>query len=623
MIKKSISLIAVMLTISVAVMAQKHVVVEDYWWNDHPDGYLWSMGTFSTAEVNVAAMIPQDMEGCVIDEVAFYASDISQLTDIKLFVTRKLSKDINNLDIVLTPTELPTEADAQGKWRVRAKLPEDFIVPFGGAYIGYKVTPTDGMASAMNTWTDSPDGWPLPADKSMFIQGGPELQWSSLGDTFGAAAVTAHVKARNVEDNSVALYEKTEYVKLTGEKDFEYILPVKNRSAKDIQSLTYTVSIDGGEAKEFTYTFQYQFKAFGLSSIVGKIDAPDTDGCHSMDIDITKVDGVENTSDARSMKLMLVTVPKSAPRNTIVESFRSAGLGMMPLNIIGERKLKELYGGKAIILGANSDDYWECADYQEVVRKYYYNNLNNFCFDRALPAIDPYRGYHLYEKSGEMVYSTNEAFDYINAITSEATVGIDARWHSDEGTTIDVDVTTTFLYDREDAPYHLELYLKESPIQAVGKDDDNWWNEAISNAYSGSEEELPEEFDWFVQAVPIIPGYIFENVVRACWGALTGIDGSITAPIVKNVPQTYSTTLDLSEIDIRDKNNLHLVAMLVNEGGTVVNAAEVSLGNATSIESIKESTKAIVPDQIYNLRGIEMKTEKGIYIKGGKVRIKN
>ena len=222
-----------------------------------------------------------------------------------------------------------------------------------------------------------------------------------------------------------------------------------------------------------------------------------------------------------------------------------------------------------------------------------------------------------------MVYSTNEAFDYINAITSEATVGIDARWHSDEGTAIDVDVTTTFLYDREDAPYHLELYLKESPIQAVGEDDDNWWNEAISNAYSGSEEELPEEFDWFVQAVPIIPGYVFENVVRACWGALTGIDGSITAPIAKNVPQTYSTTLDLSEIDIRDKNNLHLVAMLVNEGGTVVNAAEVSLGNATSIESIKESTKAIVPDQIYNLRGIEMKTEKGIYIKGGKVRIKN
>ena len=38
MIKKSISLIAVMLTMAVAVMAQKHVVVEDYWWTDHPDG---------------------------------------------------------------------------------------------------------------------------------------------------------------------------------------------------------------------------------------------------------------------------------------------------------------------------------------------------------------------------------------------------------------------------------------------------------------------------------------------------------------------------------------------------------------------------------------------------------
>ena len=118
MIKRSISLIAVMLTMAVAVMAQKQVVGQDYWWNDQPEGYLWSMGTFSTAEVNVASMIPQEMEGCVIDEVAFYASDISQLTDIKLFVTHKLSKDINNLDIVLTPTELPTEADEIGRAHV-------------------------------------------------------------------------------------------------------------------------------------------------------------------------------------------------------------------------------------------------------------------------------------------------------------------------------------------------------------------------------------------------------------------------------------------------------------------------------------------------------------------------
>ena len=40
MIKKSISLIAVMLTMAVAVMAQKQVVEEDYWWNDQPEGYL-------------------------------------------------------------------------------------------------------------------------------------------------------------------------------------------------------------------------------------------------------------------------------------------------------------------------------------------------------------------------------------------------------------------------------------------------------------------------------------------------------------------------------------------------------------------------------------------------------
>ncbi|MGM9734073.1 MAG: hypothetical protein ACI3YT_08145 [Prevotella sp.] len=426
-----------------------------------------------------------------------------------------------------------------------------------------------------------------------------------------------------MENNSVALYEKTEYVKKTGEKAFQYILPVKNRSAKDIKSLTYTINIDGGETKEYTYTFQYPFAAFGLSSIVGNIDAPDTDGCHYMNVEITKVDGEDNTSDAKSMSLVLVTLPESAPRNTIVESFRNAANCLMPLNIVGERKLKELYGDKAIILGANSGDCFRCNDYQEVVRKYYYNNLSNFCFDRALPAIDPYRGYHLYDDNAEMVYSTNEAFDYINALISEATVGIDARWHDNECTAIDVDVTTTFLYDREDAPYHLELYLKESPLLTVGMGEENWLEEAILSGFSGK-EGLPEDFDEFVNGGYLLTNYNVENLVRACWGALNGIEGSITSPITKNAPQTYSTTLDLSDITIRDKNNLQLVAMLVNPGGKVVNAAEISLGNTTSVGSIKNSDKAIAPDYIYDLNGKRIKEAgKGLYIQGGKVRLKN
>lgn len=625
--KKTIFLIYVLLTISVAAMAQKHVVVEDYWWNDQPDSYVWSSESNFIVNNYAVATMQQEMEGCVIDELAFYATEISRLTDIRLFVTSKLSQSLDNFDMVLTPSELPTEPDAKGRWRVSVKLPEDYTVPFGGAYIGYSTKPTEENAPDIFTWTTDPEGGTVSSDETMCItckSDDGELFWTPVGKTFGAAAVTAHIKERTVEENSVALYEKTEYVKKTGEKNFEYILPVKNLSAKEIKSLTYTINIDGGETKEYTYTFQYPFKAFGLSSIVGTIDAPDTDGCHAMNVEITKVDGVDNTSDAKNMKLMLVTVPESAPRYTIVESFRNASKGMMPLNIVGERKLKELYGDKAIILGANSGDYFKCDDYQDVVRKYYYNNLGNFCFDRALPAIDPYRGYHLYDDQSEMVYSTNEAFDFINALVSEATVGIDARWHDSECSAIDVNVATTFLYDREDAPYHLELYLKESPLLTVGMDDPNWVNEAIVNGFYGSKVELPEEFDEFVNAYFILTNYNVENQVRACWGALSGIDGSITAPIIKDVPQTYSATLDLSEINIRDKNNLHLVAMLVNPGGTVVNAAEVSLGNTTSIDNIKDSTKAITPDYIYDLRGIKMKeAKKGIYIQGGKLRVKN
>ena len=63
MIKKSISLIAVMLTMAVAAMAQKQVVKEDYWWNDQPDSYVWSSESNFIVNNYAVATMPQEMEG--------------------------------------------------------------------------------------------------------------------------------------------------------------------------------------------------------------------------------------------------------------------------------------------------------------------------------------------------------------------------------------------------------------------------------------------------------------------------------------------------------------------------------------------------------------------------------
>ncbi|MGM9734072.1 MAG: hypothetical protein ACI3YT_08140, partial [Prevotella sp.] len=138
-------------------------------WNDQPEGYLSPTKAAMIVDNSTAAMIPQEMEGCVIDEVAFYATDVEHLTNIRLFVTSKLSLSLEKFDIVLTPSELPTEPDAKGRWRVSAKLPEDYIVPFGGAYIGYQARPTEDGFAASFAWTDDPEGGKTPADKSLFI----------------------------------------------------------------------------------------------------------------------------------------------------------------------------------------------------------------------------------------------------------------------------------------------------------------------------------------------------------------------------------------------------------------------------------------------------------------------
>ena len=132
------------------------------------------------------------------------------------------------------------------------------------------------------------------------------------------------------------------------------------------------------------------------------------------------------------------------------------------------------------------------------------------------------------------------------------------------------------------------------------------WTQA--NYYSGAQgaENEPYIYEW-VQKGRSIPAeeMVYDHVAVAAQGVGSGIKGSISAPLVAEDVQTYTTEFDLTDgLDsyygfnlLQDKTKLKVVAMLINtETNEIVNADEkeiessgtVGINNASSESEVKE-----------------------------------
>ena len=420
----------------------------------------------------------------------------------------------------------------------------------------------------------------------------------------------------------------------------QYPFYITNNSAKPITQLTYSISVDGVNGAEKSLDLSSPIEPMETASIP-YITAFEDDGVHTVELNISKVNGNTNINKHSSAEYSIIALEKSADRVSVVEEQTGTWCGWCPRGHVALDLLNKQLGDKVVtlaghfangesqvdpmnILGDNITSQAEAfADYGGVAMILSSllggGGLPGAMFDRVV-AADPYVGANTTKgKNGTYEYG---ATDLVNLLKeenpSEADFSMTASWADDKNTDIKVDLTTTFNYNRFGSfPYGVAFVLSENGMTGKGA---TWkqlnYYSKLAGVNGASDFNNPDMAAWFKAGSYVSTTY--DNVVVQAWNPLGNaaiVDKSKT-DIDKGEVIPFSTTLKVNSDLIQNYNNLTLSALLVNLNSlAVVNAAKVVLGNcAAGIEDVNSEANNNVVSR-YNVNGMRINgAQKGLNI---------
>jgi hypothetical protein len=105
--------------------------------------------------------------------------------------------------------------------------------------------------------------------------------------------------------------------------------------------------------------------------------------------------------------------------------------------------------------------------------------------------------------------------------------------------------------------------------------------------------------DWFYKPYTITP-FVFNHVGRAIYSA-DGVENSIQGAITPDFSYTHSMDIALPDTAIQNKDNVHVVALLLDsQTGEIVNAAQVMLDGTSGIGGIRNSDPVVATVEASN-----------------------
>lgn len=579
------------------------------------------------------------LSGCQYDNLTVWVSSVKYETvEGKKYLSFPESADKADAKVVIPAADVKAVLDklpANHVGPISVKLPTPFTIPAEGALVGYSY---DGKSSDRSV---------VLAGKSSEAAGfffqydyEGERTFESLSSTIGmSSSIQIGLDVSECEANDATVNANPELTTLVNTKQ-QYPFYITNNSAKPITKITYSISVDGDKGAE---------KCLDLSSPIESMEtvslpfttAFEDEGVHSVELNVSKVNGNTNINKQSSAAYSIIALEKSADRVSVVEEQTGTWCGWCPRGHVALDLLNKQLGDKVVtlaghftngssqvdpmnILGDNITSQAEAlADYGWVAM-----NLSSMLggggfpgamFDRVVVA-DPYVGANTTKgKNGTYEYG---ATDLVNQLKegnpSEADFSMTASWADDKNTDIKVDLTTTFNYDRFGSfPYGVAFVLSENGMTGKGA---TWkqlnYFSKLAGVNGASDFNNPDMAAWFKAGSYVSTTY--DNVVVQAWNPLGNaaiVDKSKT-DVEKGEVIPFSTTLKVNSDLIQNYNNLTLSALLVNLNSlAVVNAAKVVLGNcAAGIEDVNSEVNNNVVSR-YNVNGMRINgAQKGLNI---------
>ena len=579
------------------------------------------------------------LSGCQYDNLTVWVSSVKYETvEGKNYLSFPESADKADAKVVVPAADVKAVLDklpANYVGPISVKLPTPFTIPADGALVGYSY---DGKSS----------------DKSIVLAGisseaagcffqydyEGERNFESLSSIVGmSSSIQIGLDVSDCEANDATVSANPELTTLVNTKQ-QYPFYITNNSAKPITQLTYSISVDGVNGAEKSLDLSSPIEPMETASIP-YTTAFEDDGVHTVELNISKVNGNTNINKHSSAEYSIIALEKSADRVSVVEEQTGTWCGWCPRGHVALDLLNKQLGDKVVtlaghyangesqvdpmnILGDNITSQAEAyADYG-LIALYVSSllggdGLPGAMFDRVV-AADPYVGANTTKgKNGTYEYG---ATDLVNLLKeenpSEADFSMTASWADDKNTDIKVDLSTTFNYNRFGSfPYGVAFVLSENGMTGKGA---NWkqlnYYSKLAGVNGASDFNNPDMAAWFKAGSYVSTTY--DNVVVQAWNPLGDaaiVDKSKT-DIDKGEVIPFSTTLKVNSDLIQNYNNLTLSALLVNLNSlAVVNAAKVVLGNcAAGIEDVNSEANNNVVSR-YNVNGMRINgAQKGLNI---------
>ena len=579
------------------------------------------------------------LSGCQYDNLTVWVSSVKYETvEGKNYLSFPESADKADAKVVVPAADVKAVLDklpANYVGPISVKLPTPFTIPADGALVGYSY---DGKSSDESIVLAGISSEAAGCFFQYDYEG--ERNFESLSSIVGmSSSIQIGMDVSDCEANDATVSANPELTTLVNTKQ-QYPFYITNNSAKPITQLTYSISVDGVNGAEKSLDLSSPIEPMETASIP-YITAFEDDGVHTVELNISKVNGNTNINKHSSAEYSIIALEKSADRVSVVEEQTGTWCGWCPRGHVALDLLNKQLGDKVVtlaghyangesqvdpmnILGDNITSQAEAyADYG-LIALYVSSllggdGLPGAMFDRVV-AADPYVGANTTKgKNGTYEYG---ATDLVNLLKeenpSEADFSMTASWADDKNTDIKVDLTTTFNYNRFGSfPYGVAFVLSENGMTGKGA---NWkqlnYYSKLAGVNGASDFNNPDMAAWFKAGSYVSTTY--DNVVVQAWNPLGNaaiVDKSVT-DIVKGEAIPFSTTLKVNSNLIQNYNNLTLSALLINlKSLAVVNAAKVVLGNcAAGIEDVNSEANNNVVSR-YNVNGMRINgAQKGLNI---------
>ena len=463
---------------------------------------------------------------------------------------------------------------------------DPIALPTQDVYVGYTYTIAESGASLMVYNAKGTD--------ALFLcMSGAWMDYSPY--SMGVSAIQVLIGSQSLDEYGVE-FRSVEWPNvLCGETSLT--ATVRSSSKRPVPGFAYSVTIDGNEQKGSIVLPTPIPEGMDKEIVVNiPFTAPATPCRFETTLNITDIEGAANVQPKGPLTTRLNCVSRKVERRTVVEEFTGTKCGYCPKGWLGMETMKERYSDRFIgvaIHQYNADDPMYCANYARLG----FIGAPSCRIDRNTEDTDPYKGSGLYPNiMGD--------FEHANALLPDVEVSVEGSL-SDDGLSVTASAQIEFLGNAEG--YSVGYALTADGLTGKGP-----WLQ--TNYYYSMEPEAMVMESFPELAMFCKGGEKGQEQVQLTFGDVM-IASSWNAAgksLAEALPSTVEHGTTLSDnytlvlptnktlLAALDRQQLYVVALVIDAEGRIANAARSRVEYKTGVESV---TTASAPAAAFSLDG--------------------